>query len=89
MSITKEAKLNLIKENRAGDKDTGSSAIQVAVLTERIKNLTVHLKEHKKDFDCELSLKKMVNRRKSLLAYIKSKSETQYTDLVKKLGLRK
>ncbi len=89
MSITKKTKTSLIKTYSTGEKDTGSSAIQVAVLTERIKNLTAHLKTRRKDFDCELSLKKMVNRRKKLLAYIKRKSETAYTNLIKKLGIRK
>lgn len=89
MSITKETKTGLIKTHRLNEKDTGSSAVQVAVLTERIKNLTEHLKVHAKDFDCELSLKKMVNRRKSLLAYVKNVSEKAYADLIKTLGLRK
>jgi len=89
MSITKQEKAKLIKEFAKDKKDTGSTKIQIAVLTTRIKNLTEHLKLRKKDFDCELSLVKMVNRRKKLLAYLKRKDETGYSELIKKLGLRK
>jgi len=89
MSITAPAKQELIKDFAQNEKDTGSADVQVAVLTTRIKNLTEHLKLHKKDFACELGLKKMVGRRKRLLAYIKSNDVARYEALIKKLGLRK
>lgn len=89
MSITKENKTKLIKDNQSSAKDTGSSAVQVAVLTERIKNLTEHFKSHKKDNHSKVGLIRLVNRRKKLLSYVKSKNEQDYLDLIKKLGIRK
>ncbi|MBN2676011.1 MAG: 30S ribosomal protein S15 [Alphaproteobacteria bacterium] len=89
MSITKEKKQELLKTFAQGAKDTGSPEVQVSILSHRISELTKHLKVHKKDFDCELSLKKMVSRRKSLLAYLKKKDDTRYNEIIKKLGLRK
>ena len=90
MSVTKEKKGELIKEFKTSDKDNGGSAAsQVAVLTERIRNLTVHMKNNHKDLHSRHGLNKMVNRRKKLLAYIKKNSVTDDEDLIKKLGLRK
>ncbi len=89
MSITKEKKLNLIKEFKINDKDTGSADIQVAILTEKIKALTEHLKQHHKDFISRRGLLSMVGKRRNLLSYIKRKSETRYSDLIKSLGLRR
>ncbi len=89
MSITKTTTAKSVKEFAQNEKDTGSTPIQVASLTAKIKHLTEHLKIHRKDFDCELSLTKMVNRRKKLLAYLKNKNEKSYLELIKKLGLRK
>ena len=89
MSITKEKTKDLVKKFSKKETDTGSSEVQIAILSHRISELTKHLKVHKKDFDCELSLKKMVARRKNLLTYLKRKDETRYTEVVKKLGLRK
>ncbi len=90
MSITKEKKSELIAAYKTSDKDNGgSAAAQVAVLTERIRNLTQHMKNNHKDEHSKRGLLMMVNRRKRLLAYIKKQSVADYEDLIKKLGLRK
>ena len=69
--------------------DSGSADVQVAILTERIKNLTEHLKTHKKDFGSRRGLLSMVGQRRNLLKYIKNKNEDRYSTLIKKLGLRR
>ena len=90
MSITKTRKQELITEFKTTDVDNGgSAAAQVAVLTERIRNLTEHMKNNHKDKHSRRGLLLMVNRRKKLLAYIKKNSVSEYDDLIKKLGLRK
>jgi small subunit ribosomal protein S15 len=90
MSITKTKKTELIKEFKVSEKDNGGSAAsQVAVLTERIRNLTEHMKNNHKDEHSKRGLLLMVNRRKKLLAYIKRRNESDYEALIKKLGLRK
>lgn len=90
MSITKEKKAELIKAYKTSDKDNGGSvASQVAVLTERIRNLTEHMKINHKDKHSKRGLLLMVNRRKKLLAYIKKNNADEYGQLIKKLGLRK
>jgi len=90
MSVTKEKKSELIQAFKTTDKDNGGSAAsQVAVLTERIRNLTEHMKANHKDQHSKRGLLLMVNRRKKLLAYIKKNSVTEYEELIKKLGLRK
>ena len=89
MSITKDKKLKLIKEFKINEKDTGSAYVQVAILSEKIKSLTEHLKEHNKDYISRRGLLSMVGKRRNLLSYIKNKSETKYTDLIKSLGLRR
>jgi small subunit ribosomal protein S15 len=90
MSITKTKKTELIKEFKVSENDNGgSAATQVAVLTERIRNLTEHMKNNHKDEHSKRGLLLMVNRRKKLLAYIKRRSEKDYEELIKKLGLRK
>ncbi len=89
MSITAERKTELIKEYETGAGDTGSPEVQVAVLTERILNLTEHLKEHKKDFHSRRGLLMMVGQRRRLLDYLKRKNQTRYQDLIGKLGLRR
>ena len=89
MSITKEKKSKLIKEFKINEKDTGSAYVQVAILSEKIKSLTEHLKEHNKDYISRRGLLSMVGKRRNLLSYIKSKSETKYSDLIKSLGLRR
>ena len=89
MSITAERKQELIKEYATKDGDTGSPEVQVAVLTERINNLTEHLKTHKKDHHSRRGLLVMVGQRRRLLDYTKKKSNDRYADLIKRLGLRR
>ncbi len=87
--LSTEEKSKVIKEHAAGKADVGSSAVQIALLTERINQLTGHLKTHQKDLHSERGLELMVSRRKRLLTYLKRTSPEQYQDLVKKLKLRK
>lgn len=89
MSITAEKKTELVKEYRTHEKDTGSPEVQVAVLTERIKNLTDHFKEHKKDHNSRRGLLMLVGQRKRLLKYLASKDVERYRALIKSLGLRR
>jgi small subunit ribosomal protein S15 len=89
MSITAERKSALIKDNAVKDKDTGSPEVQVAILTERITNLTEHFKSHVKDNHSRRGLLKMVSRRRTLLDYVKSKDEARYKALITKLGIRR
>jgi small subunit ribosomal protein S15 len=89
MSIEKEKTVDLIKSYGSNEKDSGSADVQVAILTERIKNLTEHLKTHKKDFGSRRGLLSMVGQRRNLLQYIKKKNDTRYQGLIKKLGLRR
>ena len=89
MSITAERKQELIKEYAIKDGDTGSPEVQVAVLTERIVNLTEHLKTHSKDFHSRRGLLMMVGQRRRLLDYVKRKETKRYDDLIKRLGLRR
>ncbi len=89
MSITAERKQELIKEYAVKDGDTGSPEVQVAVLTERIVNLTDHLKTHSKDFHSRRGLLMMVGQRRRLLDYVKRKQASRYEDLIKRLGLRR
>ena len=89
MSITQERKAELIKEFGKNDKDTGSAAVQVAILSERIRNLTEHLKSHKKDFGSRRGLLTMVGQRRSLLDYMNSGNQNDYKSLIEKLGLRR
>ena len=89
MSITAERKEALIKEHARGSDDTGSPEVQVAILTERITNLTQHFKSHAKDNHSRRGLLMLVNKRRSLLDYLRNKDAQRYTDLIAKLGLRK
>ncbi len=89
MSITAEKKTELIKEYRRSESDTGSPEVQVSVLSERIGNLTEHLKTHKKDFHSRRGLLKMVGRRRGLLDYLKRKNPERYQEVIKSLGLRR
>jgi len=89
MSITAERKQALIKEHAQGKTDAGSPEVQVAILTERINNLTQHFKTHAKDNHSRRGLLMLVNQRRSLLDYLRRKDEQRYTDLIGKLGLRK
>jgi len=89
MSITQERKAELIKEFGRTDGDTGSPEVQISILTERIRNLTEHLKEHKKDFHSRRGLLIMVGQRRGLLDYLRRKNQVRYEDLIKTLGLRR
>jgi small subunit ribosomal protein S15 len=89
MSITAERKGALITEYATHEGDTGSPEVQVAILTERISNLTEHLKIHKKDFHSRRGLLIMVGQRRRLLDYLKRKESGRYDSLIKSLGLRR
>ena len=89
MSIDKNQTIKIIKDFGANTNDSGSADVQVAILSERIKNLTDHLKTHKKDFGSRRGLLSMVGQRRNLWKYIKNKNEERYTNLIKKLGLRR
>ena len=89
MSVTAERKQELIKEHGRGTDDTGSPEVQIAILTSRIITLTEHFKTHRKDNHSRRGLLLMVNKRRSLLDYLKKKDEARYTGIIAKLGLRK
>jgi small subunit ribosomal protein S15 len=89
MSIDKEKKTEIISNFSRGDADTGSPEVQVAILTERISNLTGHFQTHKKDNHSRTGLMRLINQRKTLLAYLKKTNTTSYDALIDKLGLRK
>jgi small subunit ribosomal protein S15 len=89
MSITAERKADLIKEHGRGSDDTGSPEVQIAIITSRINTLTEHFKSHAKDNHSRRGLLMMVNKRRSLLDYLRREDEKRYTDLIAKLGLRK
>ena len=87
--ISKESKAEIIAKYKRDEKDTGSPEVQIALLTERINELTEHLKVHKKDNHSRRGLLKMVGARRSLLKYLSDKDVQRYRDIVEKLGLRK
>ncbi len=89
MSLTQECKQELIKNYSINDNDTGSSAVQCALLTERINNLTEHFKSNHKDHTSRRGLLILVGRRRRLLNYIKKKNVSEYLNLINKLGIRK
>jgi small subunit ribosomal protein S15 len=89
MSVTAEVKQEIISDNARDPKDTGSPEVQVAILTQRIRNLTEHFKDHHKDNHSRRGLLMMVNKRRTLLAYLKKKDVERYNALIQKLGLRK
>ena len=89
MSITAQRKAELISEYGLKEGDTGSPEVQVAILTERIKNLTEHMKDHKHDFHSRRGLLIMVGQRRSQLDYLRNKSEERYQSLIQRLGLRR
>ena len=89
MSITPERKEALIKEFATKEGDTGSPEVQVAILTERITNLTEHLKTHAKDFHSRRGLLVMVGKRRRLLDYVRKKDEERYKSLIGELGIRR
>ena len=89
MSITADRKNELLNEYRVHGTDTGSSQVQVAVLTERIRSITEHLKKNKKDYASQRGLLKLVGRRNTLLRYLARKNRSEYVKLIGSLGLRK
>ena len=89
MSVTAEKKQEIIKDNAQAKGDTGSPEVQVAILTERIRNLTEHFKANHKDNHSRRGLLMMVNKRRNLLAYLKKTDVERYNALIQKLGLRK
>jgi len=89
MSIAMDRKQELIKEYATKDGDTGSPEVQVAILSERIGNLTEHFKTHAKDNHSRRGLLKLVSQRRRLLDYVKSRSPERYQTLIKRLGLRR
>ena len=89
MSISAERKQELIKDYATGSGDTGSPEVQIAILTERITNLTGHFKTHKKDNHSRRGLLKMVSQRRRLLDYVKSVDEERYQTVIKRLGIRR
>jgi small subunit ribosomal protein S15 len=89
MSITAETKTKIIKDHGRKKDDTGSPEVQVAILTSRIQTLTEHFKTHAKDNHSRRGLLMMVNKRRSLLDYLRREDEKRYLDLIAKLGLRK
>ena len=89
MSIKKETKTALIQEHKIHEKDTGSPEVQIAILTERVNNLTDHFKLHKKDHSSRRGLLKLVSKRRRLLDYLKKHDKAKYEKMLEKLKLRK
>lgn len=89
MALTKEVKQSIISNFARDEKDTGSAEVQIAILTEEIKLLTEHLKEHKHDYHSRRGLLKKVGQRRNMLSYLAKKDINRYREVVKKLGLRK
>ena len=89
MSITAEKKKLLISDNQNSKNDTGSPEVQIAILTERISNLSEHMQKHKKDLSTRRGLLTLVARRRKLLDYIRGVEEKRYQDIIKKHGIRK
>jgi small subunit ribosomal protein S15 len=89
MSLSSENKSSIIKEYSRGEADTGSPEVQVALLSARITELTDHFGEHKKDHHSRQGLLRMVNKRRKLLDYVKSKDNERYRELISRLGLRR
>jgi small subunit ribosomal protein S15 len=89
MSLSSEAKQGVVAEYARGEGDTGSPEVQVALLSKRISELTEHFGEHKKDHHSRQGLLKMVNKRRKLLDYLKSKDQDRYRELISRLGLRR
>jgi len=88
MSLTSAQKAEIVNEYKRADKDTGSPEVQVSLITGRIKYLTEHFKEHKKDFHSRRGLQSLVNKRRKLLKYLKSNDKSRYQTLIQSLGLR-
>lgn len=89
MTLTQQRKQELMSEYQIHETDTGSADLQIAVLTERINQLTTHLKSNKKDHSSRRGLLKMIGRRKRLLAYIQNKDSDRYQQLIARLGIRR
>lgn len=89
MSLQAESKQKMIEDFRTHEKDTGSTEVQVALLTERINSLNAHLRTHKKDFHSRRGLLQMVGKRRALLSYLKTSDVLRYNQLVDRLGLRR
>ena len=89
MSISIERKSELVSKYGEGDGDTGSAAVQIAILSERISNLTEHLRAHRQDFATRRGLLKMIGRRRRLQNYLQARNPEQYAGLIKELGLRR
>ncbi len=89
MAITAEEKANIIQKYRRNDSDTGSPEVQVALLSSRISQLSGHFESHKKDHHSRHGLLKMVNHRRKLLDYLRSKDQKRYQELISSLGLRR
>ena len=89
MSITKEKKAGTVEKFRTHESDTGSSEVQIALLTKRIDELSKHFETHKKDYHSRVGLLQMVNQRKTLLTYLRRKDAASYSKLIKELDLRK
>ncbi len=88
LSISKQRCAELIEQYGSGANDSGSAPVQVAILSERIRNLTEHLKSHKKDNHSRRGLMKLIGKRRGLLKYIKDRDIEQYRELIKKIGIR-
>jgi len=88
MSITKESKKEIISNFATNEKDTGSAEVQIAVISERIKNLTEHFKNHNHDNHSKRGLLALVNKRKKLLSYLSKKDNSKYLEITKKLNIR-
>ena len=88
MAVSKERKAELVAQYGKGEKDSGSAEVQVALLTERIKGLTEHMKVHPKDFHTRRGLLMLVGKRRRLLSYIKARNIEEYRTLIKRLGIR-
>ncbi len=88
MAVTKERKAELIRQYGKDERDSGSPAVQVAILTERIKGLTEHMKAHKKDYHTRRGLLTLVGQRRRLLSYIKKQDVEAYRNLIRSLGIR-
>ncbi len=89
MPLNTESKREIISSNRQHDTDTGSSEVQIALLSKRIEELTEHFKVHKKDHHSRVGLLKLVGRRRRLLSYLRSRDIERYREIVKQLGLRR
>jgi small subunit ribosomal protein S15 len=89
MSITKERTEELVKEYGKSEGDTGAPEVQIAILTERIRNLTDHMQDHKKDLHSRRGLLVMVGQRRRLLDYLRRKDDARYQEVIQRLGLRR